>query len=108
MTNLVTHTHVYMHYTYMFQQPPAVSTGRGTDVEAESEGLEHDCWQSFSEYVRILKCCWNMKNMDFSKSNTIMQKVQINVHVLGALMLDQIVGEVHNTDVVTVNHCGFR
>jgi len=42
--------------------------------------------------------------MDMIKSNMISNKVQVNLHTLGMLVLNRIVGEVDNTYVVTVNY----
>jgi len=46
--------------------------------------------------------------MNFPESNTITHKVQINFHVLGALMLNRVGGEVYSTNVVAVNHRSLR
>ena len=47
-----------------------------------------------------------MKNADLTKGNALTNKVQIDLHMLGPLMLNRIGGEIDCTDVVTVNKCG--
>ena len=44
-----------------------------------------------------------MEYVDLIDSNTISNKVQVNLHMLGTLILNQIVGEVDNTYVVIIN-----
>jgi hypothetical protein len=44
-----------------------------------------------------------MQNPNLTEGDTLPNKVEINLNVLHALMLDQIGGEVDNTDVVTIN-----
>jgi hypothetical protein len=45
-----------------------------------------------------------MENLYMSKSNLIAHKVEINLNMLRALMLDEVVGHVDGVDVVTENH----
>lgn len=49
-----------------------------------------------------------MKNTNMTESNIIADKMNIYLHMLGALMMNRIRREVHNRDVVTVNNGGFR
>jgi hypothetical protein len=44
-----------------------------------------------------------MKNMNNSGSNLVVNKVQINLNVLGTLMLHQVGREINDTDVAAVN-----
>jgi hypothetical protein len=48
-----------------------------------------------------------MKNLDLSKRNTISDKVEINLHMLHALVLYRIRGEIHCADIITVHNSGF-
>jgi len=44
-----------------------------------------------------------MKNVDISKSNALPDEVKINLHMLGALMLNGVRGHVDGTDVITIH-----
>jgi hypothetical protein len=47
-----------------------------------------------------------MENPNLTEGDTLPNKVEINLNVLRALMLDQIGGEVDSTNVVTINQGG--
>jgi hypothetical protein len=47
-----------------------------------------------------------MKEKDFSEGHSILNKVQVNLNVLGPLMLDGVRRHIDCTDVVTVNQSG--
>ena len=47
-----------------------------------------------------------MKNSDGSGSDLVTDEVQINLDVLGALMLHRVSREINGTYVVTVNNSG--
>jgi hypothetical protein len=40
----------------------------------------------------------------FTESDSLSDEVQINLNMLGPLMLDGIAGEVNSTDVITIDH----
>jgi hypothetical protein len=44
-----------------------------------------------------------MEDADLTDGNLISDKKKINLHMLGALMLNGVGGEVHGVDVVTVD-----
>jgi hypothetical protein len=44
-----------------------------------------------------------MKDTDVPDGNVLMDKVKINLNMLGVLVLNRVGGEVDGTDVVTVN-----
>jgi hypothetical protein len=44
-----------------------------------------------------------MDDVDLTDGNPLADEMKINVHMLCALMLNGVGGEVHNTDVVTVD-----
>jgi hypothetical protein len=44
-----------------------------------------------------------MEDTDLAEGNLLSDKMKINLHMFGALMLNGVGGEVHNTDVVTVD-----
>jgi hypothetical protein len=47
-----------------------------------------------------------MQHTNFSKSNSLTNKVKINLNMFGTLVLDWIGGEVNSTDVVTIDDGG--
>jgi hypothetical protein len=44
-----------------------------------------------------------MKDVDLADDNLLSNKMKINLHILGALMLNGVGGEVHDADIVTVD-----
>jgi hypothetical protein len=44
-----------------------------------------------------------MEYVDLTDSNLLSDEMKINLHMLRALMLNKVGGEVHNTDVVAVD-----
>jgi hypothetical protein len=47
-----------------------------------------------------------MQNPNLTEGDTLPNKVEINLNMLRAFMLDQIGGEVDSTDIVTINQSG--
>lgn len=44
-----------------------------------------------------------MQNLGFSKGYPVTDNVEINLHILGALVLDRVGGEIHFTDIVAIH-----
>jgi hypothetical protein len=44
-----------------------------------------------------------MKDVDLADGNLLLDKMKINLHMLDALMLNGVGGEVHNADVIAVD-----
>jgi hypothetical protein len=49
-----------------------------------------------------------MEDADLSDDNLLSDKIKINLHMLGALMLNRVGGEVHSADVVTIDKGASR
>jgi hypothetical protein len=49
-----------------------------------------------------------MENADMADGNLLSNKMKINLHMLGALMLNGVGGEVHGVDIVIVDKGGPR
>jgi hypothetical protein len=49
-----------------------------------------------------------MEDADLTDGNLLSDKMKINLHMLGALMLNGVGGEVHDADIVTVDKCALR
>jgi len=47
-----------------------------------------------------------MKNSNFSKGDSLPNKMEINLNMLRTLMLDWVGGEVDNTNVITIDQRG--
>ena len=47
-----------------------------------------------------------MKNMDCTHGNSFTDEVKVDFHVLGALMLNGVGGEVDGADIVAVDEAG--
>jgi hypothetical protein len=76
-----------------------------SNVQAELEFHENGRRQSFGEDIRILGCRRDVQDTDVAKCDVLTYKVEINLYMLCPLMLDGVGGEVHSTDIVTVDHC---
>jgi hypothetical protein len=49
-----------------------------------------------------------MEDADLADGNVLSDKMKINLHMLGALMLNGVGGEVHGVDVVAVDNGALR
>jgi hypothetical protein len=49
-----------------------------------------------------------MDDADLTDDNLISDKMKINLHMLDALILNEVGGYVHDTDIVTVDKCAPR
>jgi hypothetical protein len=49
-----------------------------------------------------------MEDVDLTDDNLLLDKMKINLNMLGALMLNGVGGEVHGADIVTVDMCAPR
>jgi hypothetical protein len=49
-----------------------------------------------------------MEDADWTDGNLLSDKMKINLHMLGALMLNRVGGEVHDVDIVAVDKCALR
>jgi hypothetical protein len=48
-----------------------------------------------------------MENPNIADSDPVTNKVEVDLHMLRALVPNRVVGEVHGAKVVTVDECGF-
>jgi hypothetical protein len=49
-----------------------------------------------------------MEDTDLTDGNLLSDKMRVNLHMLGVLMLNGIGGEVHDTDIIAVDKCAPR
>jgi hypothetical protein len=73
------------------------------DVETGSKLLKHRGRETLREHVGELRCRQDMEDADLTDDDLLSDEVKINLHMLDALMLNGVVGEVHGTYVVAVD-----
>jgi hypothetical protein len=49
-----------------------------------------------------------MENVNLTNGNLLLDKMKINLHMLGVLMLNGVGGEVHDADIITVDRVVSR
>ena len=79
------------------------------NVQTGPEVAEHRRRQPFRKDINKLQLRWNMQDFGFTERHAITNKVEINLYMLGPLVLHRVGGHVHGTDVITINHgcsCG--
>ena len=47
-----------------------------------------------------------MKNTDSSKGHSLPNKMEIDLHMFGPLVMNGICGQIHNTDIITIYKSG--
>ena len=85
---------------------PRSRNGSTTNVQAGSKLLKHRGGETLGEDAGVLRCRWDMKNPNLAKGDSLPNKMEINLNMLRALMLDWVGGEVDNTNVITIDQRG--
>jgi hypothetical protein len=83
--------------------PPRSHNSATANVETGSKLLKHRGRETLREHVGELRCRRDMEDVDLTDGNLFSGEVKINLHMLGALVLNGVVGEVHDTYVVAVD-----
>jgi hypothetical protein len=73
------------------------------DVKTGSKLSEHREGKTLCEDVCELRCRRNIDYADLPDGDLLLNKIEINIHMLGALMLNRVGGKVHDTNVVVVD-----
>jgi hypothetical protein len=60
------------------------------------------------EDVGELRCRWDMEDADLTDGNLLSDKIKIDLHMIDALLLNGVGGEVHDADIITVDKCAPR
>jgi hypothetical protein len=47
----------------------------------------------------------NIEDTDFTKGVSLSDEVQVDLNMLGSLMLNRVGGEINCADIITVDHC---
>jgi hypothetical protein len=91
-----------------FSNTPAVKTLATADIETGLKLQEHRGGQPLGEHVGDLRSRRNVEDTNIPDSNVLADKVEINLNMLGALVLNGVSGEVDDADVVAVDQSGPR
>jgi len=85
---------------------PSSLSGSIIDVQAGSKtpGRISRCRDALGEDIGIQGCRRYKEYVDMIERNMNSNKLQVNLHMLGTLVLNRIVGEVDGTYVVTINY----
>jgi hypothetical protein len=86
----------------------SVKTLATADVETGLKLCEQRGGQPLGEDVAKLGSGRDVEDTNVLDDNVLTNEVEINLNMLGALVLNGVGGEVDGTDVVTVDHSGPR
>jgi hypothetical protein len=78
------------------------------NVETGSKLIEHRGGETLCEDVGELRYRQNMEYADLTDGDSLLDKMKINLHMFGAMMLNRVGGEIHSADVVTVDESASR
>jgi hypothetical protein len=87
--------------------PPRSHNSAIADVETGSKLIKHQ-GETLREDVSELRCCRDMEDADLTDGNLLSDEMKINLHMLRALMLNGVGGEVHSANVVAVDESAAR
>jgi hypothetical protein len=90
-----------------FANTPYSHNSDNADVETGPKLIKYQM-ELLREDVGELRCRQDIEDADLTDGNLLSDKMMINLHMLGALMLNRVGGEVHGTDIVTVDKCAPR
>lgn len=63
--------------------------------------------KTFDEDISVLRCGWNVKDTGVSNGNFFTKKVNINLDMFCAILLNMIHRHVNNTQIIAVDNHGF-
>jgi hypothetical protein len=72
-------------------------------LRLDRNSLNTEGGEILREDVDELRCRRDMEDADLTDGNLPSDEMNINLHMLRALMLNEVSGEVHGADVVTVD-----
>jgi hypothetical protein len=88
--------------------PCAVETIVPTDVETGPKLREHRGGQPLGEDVSELRSRRNVEDTNVPDGNALTDKLEINLNMLGAPVLNGVGGEIDSADVVAVDQSGLQ
>ena len=86
--------------------PPRSRSVVSTNVQTGAKLHEDSRRESLGEDISELRRGGDVENTDSPNSDPFADEVEVNFHVLGALVLDGVGGEVDGADVVAVDEAG--
>jgi hypothetical protein len=94
-------------------EPNTLNTPRShnsaiVDIEIGPKLIKHRGGETLREDVGELRCRRDMEDADLTYGNLLSNEMKINLHMLRALMLNEVGGEVHGADVVAVDESAAR
>jgi hypothetical protein len=86
-----------------YSNTPRSCNSATVNVETGPKLIKHRGGETIREDVGELRCRRDMEDADLVDSYILSDKMKINLHMLRALMLNGVGGEVHGADVVAVD-----
>jgi hypothetical protein len=90
-------------YRTQYYNTPCNHNSATTDVETGLKLIKHRGGETFHEDVGELRYRWDMEDADLTNDNLLSDEIKINLHMLRALMLNEVGEELHGADVVAVD-----
>jgi hypothetical protein len=87
----------------IYSNTPCSHNSATADVETGSKLLKHRGRETLHEHVGELRCRQDMEDADLTDGDLFSDEVKINLYMIGALVLNRVIGEVHGTYVVPVD-----
>lgn len=83
--------------------PPGSHNVGSSNVEAGAELVEEGGRKPFGEDVGELGACRNVLDTHFAKSHALADEMEVDLHMLRALVLHRVAGHVHGAHIVAVD-----
>jgi hypothetical protein len=93
---------------YSNPPPPRSHNSATADVETGPKLIKQRGGETLREDVDDLRCRRAIEDADLTDGNLLSDEMKINLHMLCVLMLNEIGGEVHDANVVTVDESAAR
>jgi hypothetical protein len=86
-----------------FSNTPTVKTIATTNVETGQKIQKHQSGQTLHKDVHELGDCQDVQDANITDGNTFLNEVEVDLDMLHMLVLNEVGGEVDDTDVVAVD-----
>jgi hypothetical protein len=95
-------------YRTQYSNTPRSHNSATADIETGPKLIKHRGGKILREDVDELRCSRDMEDADLTDGNLLSDEMKINLHMLCALVLNGVGGEVHGAHVVTVDESAGR
>jgi hypothetical protein len=95
-------------YRTQYSNTPRSHNSATTDVETGAKLIKHQVGETLLEDVGELRCRQDMEDVALTDGNLYSDEMKINLHMLRALMLNGVGGEINGADVVAVDESAAR